>query len=117
MLERLATTSVLAAEMPPGYTHIKIVRLPRNQRIATVGGVRIDFSNAHTTVSESFALMKTNAAARLFAQTEEKIDGGNLFHVRAVAVGRFVVGATGRTVPEASRLLRLAVTYYRRVHG
>jgi hypothetical protein len=61
--------------------------------------------------------MKTNAAAGLFAQTEAKIDGGSLFHVRAVAIGRFVVGATGRTVSEARNLLRLAVVHFRRAEG
>lgn len=61
--------------------------------------------------------MKTSAAAAFFAQTEMKIDGGSLFRVRAVAIGRFVVGATGRTAAEASSLLRLAVAHFRRVQG
>ena len=113
-LERLATTTVLASEMPPGFSRAKIVRLAANQKLSTLGGVRIDFINAHATESESYALMKTNAAAALFAQTEMKIDGGSLFRVRAVAIGRFVVGATGRTATEASNLLRLAVAHFRR---
>jgi hypothetical protein len=116
-LERIATTPVLASEMPHGFTRARTVRLAPNQRLSTLGGVRIDFSNAHTTVSESYAMMKTNAAAVLFAQTEMKIDGGNLFHVRAVAIGRFVVGATGRTVSEANTLLHLAVSHFRRAEG
>jgi hypothetical protein len=116
-LERLATTSVLSSELPPGFTRTKLVRLPANQKLGTLGGVRIDFLSAHLTESESYALMKTNAAAGLFAQTEAKIDGGSLFHVRAVAIGRFVVGATGRTVSEARNLLRLAVVHFRRAEG
>jgi hypothetical protein len=100
--------------MPPGFSRAKIVRLAPNQKLGTLGGVRIDFSNAHATESESYALMKTNAAAALFAQTEMKIDGGSLFRVRAVAIGRFVVGATGRTAADASNVLRLAVAHFRR---
>ena len=114
-LEKLATTPVLAAEMPPGFSRAKIVRLAPNQKLSTLGGVRIDFINAHVTESESYALMKTNATAALFAQTEMKIDGGSLFRVRAVAIGRFVIGATGRTATEASSLLRLAIAHFRRV--
>jgi hypothetical protein len=117
-LERLATTSVLASETPAGFTRTTFVRVGPNQKLRTlVGGVRIDFSNAHTTVSESYALMKTNAAAVRFAQTEAKVDGGSLFHVRAVAIGRFVIGTTGRTLAEANNLLRLAVTHFHRVEG
>jgi hypothetical protein len=116
-LGKLAATPVLASEMPPGFTRAKIVRLAANQKLSTLGGVRVDFTNAHTTESESFALMKTNAAAALFAQTEAKIDGGSLFRVRAVAVGRYVIGATGRTAPEARNILRLAVAHFRRAEA
>jgi hypothetical protein len=116
-LERLAATPVLASEMPPGFSRVKIVRLAPNQKINTLGGVRIDFISARLTESESYALMKTKAAAALFAQTEMKIDGGSLFRVRAVAIGRFVVGATGRTATEASKILRLAVAHFRRSGG
>lgn len=113
-LERLAATPVLASEMPAGFSSAKIVRLAPNQKLSTLGGVRIDFINAHTTESESYALMKTSAAAALFAQTEMKIDGGSLFRVRAIAIRRFVVGATGRTATQASNMLRLAVAHFRR---
>lgn len=116
-LERLATTPVLAAEMPSGFSRAKIVRLAPNRKLVTLGGVRIDFINPHVTESESYALMKTNAAAARFAQTEMKIDGGSLFRVRAVAIGRFVVGATGRTAAEARNVLRLAVAHFRRAEG
>ena len=113
-LQELATTPVLASEMPPGFSRAKIFRLPPNLKISTLGGVRIDFISPHTTESESYALMKTKAAAARFAQTEMTIDGGTLFRVRAVAIGRFVVGATGRTAAEASRVLRLALAHFRR---
>jgi hypothetical protein len=116
-LARLAATPVLTAELPPGFSRTKIVRLPPNQKLSTLGGVRIDFINAHMTESEGFALMRTNAAAALFARTEAKIDGGGLFYVRAVAVGRFVVGATGKTVADASNLLRLALAHFRRAEA
>lgn len=116
-LARLATTPVLATEMPPGFTRTKIVRLGPNKKIATLGGVRIDFANAHTTVSESYALMKTHAAAARFAKTEAKINGGSLFRVRAMAVGSFAVAVAARTAGEASNLLRLALTHLRRVGG
>lgn len=116
-LERLATTTVLASELPVGFSHAKLVRLAPNQKLGTLGGVRIDFTSPHITESESYALMKTNAAAALLAQTEMKIDGGSLFRVRAVAIGRFVLGATGRTAAEANALLRLAVAHFRRVEG
>lgn len=116
-LDKLATTPVLAAEMPPGFTRSKIVRLAPNRKLSTLGGVRIDFIAARVTESESYALMKTNAAAALFAQTEMRIDGGSLFRVRAVAVGRFVIGATGRTSAEATNVLRLALAHFRRAAG
>ena len=116
-LEKLAATPVLASEMPPGFSRAKLVRLAPNQRLSTLGGVRIDFMNTHTTESASYALMKSNATAALFAQTEMKIDGGSLFRVRAVAIGQFVIGATGRTAAEASNLLRLAVAHFRRAEG
>jgi hypothetical protein len=61
---------------------------PANDGPSTLGGARIDFINAHATESESYALMKTNAAAALFAQTGMKIDGGTVFRVRAVAIRR-----------------------------
>jgi hypothetical protein len=116
-LAKLAATPVLTSEMPPGFSRSKIIRLAPNRKLSTLGAVRIDFISAHTTESASYALMKTNAAAALFAQTEMKIDGGSLFRVRAVAIGRFVVGATGRTAAEASNVLRLALAHFRRAEG
>lgn len=52
-LQRLAATPVLASEMPAGFSRVKVVRLAPNQRLSTLGGVRIDFSNAHATESAS----------------------------------------------------------------
>ena len=113
-LEKLATTPVLASELPPGFRLAKIVKLAPNQQIATLGGVRIDLTSGHTTESEGFALMKTDAAATRLAQKEAKISGGSLFHVRAVAVGRFAIAVTAVTASDASNLLRLAVAHLRR---
>ena len=114
-LDKLATVPVLVSEMPAGFTRTKIVRLAPNAKLATLGGVRIDFVTAHATVSESYALTRTNAAAIRFAQAESRIDGGGLFRVRAVAVGRFAVAVTGRTIAEAKTVLRLAVAHFRRI--
>jgi hypothetical protein len=116
-LQKLQTTPVLASEIPPGFSRTKIFRLAANQKLSTLGGVRIDFISAHVTESESYALTRSNAAAARLAQTEMKIDGGSLFRVRAVVVGRFVVGATGRTAAEAGAVLRLALAHFRRAEG
>jgi hypothetical protein len=116
-LQKLQTTPVLASEIPPGFSRAKIFRLAANQKLSTLGGVRIDFISAHVTESESYALTRSNAAAARLAQTEMKIDGGSLFRVRAVVVGRFVVGATGRTAAEAGAVLRLALAHFRRAEG
>jgi hypothetical protein len=113
-LQRLAATPVLASEMPPGFTRTKIVQRGPNQKYGTLGGVRIDFFTKNANISAGYALMKTNAAAVRFAKFEGKISGGSLFHMREVAVGRFAIAVTGRTVSEASELLRLAVAHLRR---
>jgi hypothetical protein len=113
-LHKLAATPVLASEMPPGFTRTKIVLLAPNARLHTLGAVRIDFFTSHANISASYALTKTNAAAVRLAHTEASISGGSLFHVRALAVGRFAIAVTGRTVAEASNLLRLAVAHLRR---
>jgi len=47
-LQRIATTPVLASEKAAGFPHVKVTRLAANRRIHTLGGVRIDFSNSHT---------------------------------------------------------------------
>jgi hypothetical protein len=47
-------------------------------------------------------------------QTEAKVDGGSLFQVRAVAVGRFAVAVAATTAAQARALLLLAVAHLRR---
>jgi hypothetical protein len=113
-LERIATTPVLAAEKPAGYPHVKITRLAANRRIHTLGGVRIDFSNSHASESESYALLRTHAAALRLAHTEATVKTGGLFHTRAVAVGRFAVGVTATTKAKAKTFLTLALAHLRR---
>src|SRR5215475_8706023 len=93
-LQRIATTPVLASERPAGFPHLKITRLPADRRMHTLGAVRIDFGNNHASESESFALMRTHAAARRLAYREATVRTAGLFHTRAVAVGRFAVGVT-----------------------
>jgi hypothetical protein len=113
-LQRIATTPVLASEKPAGYPHVKITRLAADRRIHTLGGVRIDFSNSHASESESYALLRTHAAALRLAHTEATVKTGGLFHTRAVAVGRFAVGVTATTKAKAKTFLSLAVAHLRR---
>lgn len=113
-LERIATTPVLASERPAGFPHDKVTRLAANRRIHTLGGVRIDFSNSHASVSESYALMRTHAAASRLARTEATVKTGGLFFTRAVAVGRFAVGVAATTRAQARSLLALALSHLRR---
>jgi hypothetical protein len=116
-LERIATTPVLASERPAGFPHVKITRLAANRHVHTLGAVRIDFSNRHGSESESFALLKTRAAARRLARREAATRTGGLFHVRAVAVGRFAVGVTALTKAKAKTLLALALRHLHRSEG
>lgn len=113
-LERIATTPVLAAERPAGFPHVKINRLAANRHIHTLGAVRIDFSNNHASESESYALMRTHAAARRLAHREATVRTAGLFYTRAVATGRFAVGVTATTKAKAKILLALALSHLRR---
>jgi hypothetical protein len=113
-LERIATTPVLASERPPGFPRVKIDRLAADRRIHTLGGVRIDFSNSRASESESYALMRTHAAALGLAHREATLKTGGLFHTRAVAVGRFAIGVTAATKAGARTLLALALSHLRR---
>jgi hypothetical protein len=113
-LQRIATTPVLASERPAGFPHVKVTRLAPTRRIHTLGGVRIDFSNRHTSESASYALMRTHAAARRLAHREATTKTGGLFHVRAVATGRFAVGVAAMTKAQAKTLLALALAHLRR---
>jgi hypothetical protein len=83
-LQRIATTPVLASERPAGFPHVKVTRLAADPRIHTLGIVRIDFSNSHASESASYALMRTDAAARRLAHTEATFKTAGLFHTRAV---------------------------------
>jgi hypothetical protein len=113
-LERIATTPVLASEKPAGFPHVKIVRLAPNRHIRTLGAVRIDFSNRHASESASFALLRTHAAALRLAHREATVPTVGLFHTRAVAVGRFVVGVTATSKAKAKTFLTLALAHLRR---
>ena len=113
-LQRIATTPVLASERPAGFPHLKITRLGPNKQAHTLGIVRIDFSNRHTSESEGFALMKTHAAAIRFAHRAATIDTGDLFHTKAVATGRFAVAVTATTAAKAKAVLALALAHLRR---
>jgi hypothetical protein len=113
-LQRLAATRVLASERPAGFPHVKIIRLAPNRRVHTLGAVRIDLSNKHASESESYALLKTRAAARRLAHREATVKTGGLFHVRAIAVGRFAVGVAATTRAGARTLLALALAHLRR---
>ena len=113
-LQKLAAAPVLVSEIPAGFTGTKIVTLPATARFHTLGGVRIDFSNKSTTESACYELMKTNAAAARFAKTAAQVNGGSLFQVRAVAVGRFVVAVTATSASGANALLRMAVAHLKR---
>ena len=113
-LQRIATTPILASERPAGFPHVKIIRLAANRHIHTLGGVRIDFSNSHATVSTSYALTRTRAAAVRLARSEQTYRAKGLFYARAVAVGRFTIGAIASTAAKAQTLLGLAMAHFRR---
>jgi hypothetical protein len=117
LLAKIAATPVLASEMPAGFTHAKIVDLRAAPQIHMLGGVRIDFSNAHETDSASYALLPTNAAAVRLARTSANFNGHGLVYTRAVAVGRIAIGVTSATAAGANRLLQLALAHLRRAEG
>jgi hypothetical protein len=114
MLARIATTPILASEMPAGFPRAKVSRLAPDSRFHTLGAIRVDFSNTHSSESESFALLRTTAAAAQLARIEGNVNTGSLYHVRAVAVGRFAVAVVAKTVADARTLLSLAVGHLRR---
>lgn len=116
-LQRIATTSVLASERPAGFPHVKITRLGPNKHAHTLGIVRIDFSNQHTSESAGFALMKTHAAAVRFAHQTATINVGGAFHTKAAATRRFAVAVTATTAAKAKRLLVMALAHLRRSEG
>jgi hypothetical protein len=113
-LQRIATTPVLASERPAGFPHVKITRLGPNKQVRTLGIVRIDFSNSHTSESAGYALMRTHAAAVSFAHRAGTLGTGGLFRTRAVAIRRFAVAVTATTTAKAKILLALALAHLRR---
>jgi hypothetical protein len=113
-LAKLSTTPVLRSEMPAGFTRAIVTSLPADARYHTLGGVRIDFKNAHTSESESYALFETSTQASAFARVEAKIRTGGLFRVAVSQVGPIVVGAVGTTRAQAETLLRLALAHLNR---
>jgi hypothetical protein len=113
-LQRIATTPILPSETPAGFTHLKITRLGPNKRAHTLGIVRIDFSNSHTSESAGYALLRTHAAAIQFAHQAEAVRTGRLFYTRAVAIRRFTVAVSATTPARAKALLTLALAHLRR---
>jgi hypothetical protein len=113
-LQRIATTPVIASERPAGFPHVKITRLGPNRRAHTLGIVRIDFSNQHTSESAGFALLRTHAAAVRFAHQAATINTGGVFHTKAVAIQRLTVAVTATTAAKAKSLLALALAHLRR---
>lgn len=113
-LEKLYNAPVLRSEMAAGFHHAKVVRLAPDRRYHTLGAVRIDFTNARSSESASYALFMDVARATAFARTERAINTGGLFRVRVAVVGRFVVGVTAKTVAQAKVLLALAIRHLRR---
>ena len=113
-LQRIATTPVLASERPVGFRLVKITRLAADRRIESLGLVRFDFGNSHMTESESYALLRTHAAARRLVRIASAVRTGGLFFTRAVAVGRFAVAVTAATRAKATSFLALALSHLRR---
>jgi hypothetical protein len=113
-LERIATTPIIASQRPAGFPLVKITRLGPNKQAHTLGIVRIDFSNQHTSESAGFALMKTHAAAVRFAHQAATVNVGGAFHTKAVAIQRFAVAVTATTAAKATKLLALALAHLRR---
>jgi hypothetical protein len=113
-LQRIATTPVPASERPPGFLHVKITRLGPNKRAHTLGIVRIDFSNRHTSESAGYALLKTHTAAVRFARQAETIKARGLLFTKAVAIRRFTIAVAATTAAKAKTLLALALAHLRR---
>ena len=113
-LQKLADTPVLRSEIPAGFHHVTVVRLPPDRRIHTLGAVRIDFTNARASESASYALFGNRARASAFARRERAVKTGGLFRVQVAVVGRIVVGVTATTRAQANALLTLAIRHLRR---
>jgi hypothetical protein len=116
-LQRIAAKPVLRSERPVGFRHVKVIRLAPNRHLHTLGAVRIDFSNHHSTESTSDALLRTHAAAVRLARIEAHTKIVGPFHVRSVAIRRFAVAVAAYTGTGAKHLLALAVAHLRRSEG
>jgi len=116
-LQKIASSRVLQSETPAGYHQVKITRLAPTKQLHTLGGVRFDFRKGGTSESESYALMKTHAAAVGLARREARTATGGLFYTRATAIRRFAVAVTGQTAAGAKAFLALAVARLRRSEG
>jgi hypothetical protein len=114
VLAKLSNTPVLRSEMPQGFTRATVSKLPADPRYHTLGAVRIDFRDVHTSESASYALFRTAAQAAAFAHVEENVKTGGLFQIAVAPVGRIVVGVTGPTRAQARVLLQLALAHLRR---
>ena len=114
LLAKLSNTPVLRSELPSGFTRATVSDLPADARYHTLGAVRIDFRNAHTSESASYALFKSSTQADAFARVEENVKTGGLFRIAVAPVGRIVVGVTASTRAQANALLQLAVAHLRR---
>jgi hypothetical protein len=113
-LAKLANTPVLRSEMPLGFTRATVSELAADPRYHTLGAVRVEFTNAHTSESTSYVLFKSSGQAALFAGVEAKLKTGGLFRIAVARVGRIVVGVTAPTRAQATALLRLAIAHLRR---
>jgi hypothetical protein len=100
--------------MPRGFTRVTVSTLPADPRYHALGAVRIDFKDAHTSESASYALFGSSAQAAAFAGVEQRIKTGGLFQIAVAPVGRIVVGVTGATRAQARALLQLALAHLRR---
>jgi hypothetical protein len=113
-LVKLHDAPFLQSEIPSGFNLTAVFVLPADPRYHTLGSVRVDFKNAQTSESAIYALFENTAQAAAFTRVEARLNTRGLFHIRAVSVGRFAVGATGQTVAQARTLLRLAIAHLQR---
>ena len=113
-LEKLYNTPVLRSEMPAGFHHAKVARLAPDQRYHSLGAIRIDFTNARSFESASYALFNSTAKASALARKERAVNSGGFFHVRVKVIGHLVVAATAKTAAKTTTLLDLAIRHLRR---
>ena len=100
--------------MPEGFHRAKVVRLAPDRRYHSLGAIRIDFANAQTFESASYALFNSAAKASALAKKERAVNSGGFFHVQVKVIGRLVVAATAKTATTTMTLLGLAIQHLRR---